>query len=144
MCRIGCGGTPMRVYNRAMGNESWMSKVYVSILILCTVVGVIVGAPDILARRLSDTLVLQEVYAPSFEATVVLPPDLKVLPPTRVWVDNDGLSMDLYEGERFIARMNLKEITRTDRKLIYPNTEGVIDRAHSVQPLRNGAKVKVY
>ncbi len=25
VCRIGCGGTPMRVYQRAMGNESWMS-----------------------------------------------------------------------------------------------------------------------
>ncbi len=25
VCRIGCGGVPMRVYNRAMGNESWAS-----------------------------------------------------------------------------------------------------------------------
>ncbi len=25
LCRIGCGGTPMRVYNRAMGNASWTS-----------------------------------------------------------------------------------------------------------------------
>ncbi len=25
LCRIGCGGTPMRVYNRVMGNESWTS-----------------------------------------------------------------------------------------------------------------------
>jgi len=25
LCRIGCGGTPMRAYNRAMGNASWTS-----------------------------------------------------------------------------------------------------------------------
>jgi len=25
ICRIGCGGVPMRVYNRAIGNESWVS-----------------------------------------------------------------------------------------------------------------------
>ncbi len=25
VCRIGCGGVPMRVYNRAMGNASWTS-----------------------------------------------------------------------------------------------------------------------
>ena len=25
MCRIGCGGVPMRVYNRAIGNGSWAS-----------------------------------------------------------------------------------------------------------------------
>jgi len=25
ICRIGCGGVPMRVYNRAMGSSSWVS-----------------------------------------------------------------------------------------------------------------------
>ena len=25
VCRIGCGGVPMRVYNRAIGNGSWAS-----------------------------------------------------------------------------------------------------------------------
>jgi hypothetical protein len=25
VCRIGCGGVPMRVYNRAMGGGSWAS-----------------------------------------------------------------------------------------------------------------------
>ncbi len=119
-------------------------KIYVSILMLCTVVGVLVRAPVILAQRLSDTLVLQEVYAPSFEATVELTSGMEVSSPTRVWVDADGLSMDLYEGERLTGRMTLKRTTKIGMKLIYPNTEGFIDRLHSARPIRTGVKVKVY
>ncbi len=119
-------------------------KIYVFILILCTTVGVLVRAPVTLAQRLSDTLILQEVYAPSFTATVELTSGVEVSSPIRVWVDADGLSMDLYESERLIGRMTLKETAKTGIKLIYPNTEGFIDRSHCVQPIQSGVKVKVY